>query len=495
MPATEIIKSSPKYLVVDDEMVRKREREAFIRPTRLSLEDGIFVETYEEALEALKSNPNIIFCFIDIRIPRNKQGKYDKDERNFEDWQDYARYILDLKNEYGARLLSQIKAKTVIFSAYAELDSLKEEAARYAHVVDFLKKPFKVQELEKLEPYLEGFEKETSSISTLPQKSFDYSLLDEETLSFVQLRTVEIRKLMKRSAQDIFDIGNYLNEVKNKLGHGKFLDWVDLEFNWSSRTANRFMSVAQKFESDTLSNLELLPSALYLMAAPSTPEEAVAEALERAQQGETITAKTVKEIKAKHKTVKEQAESKVKLKKDEQVEPERSENRESRLSVDSVSQPLSGLPEKRKIKQEILAVVPSEKAVKNSWWQLGENNRLFCGEPKSSEFLKRLPKDIGLSMTFLPKGDLLVPPSESIISIAIQSKDDDIDLDRSIETLIRETSKPGETIVFNYLYYVELLELTEKYNCNFWVAEPDLTKCERILTMWRQKGSVTRITS
>ncbi len=493
MPATEIIKSSPKYLVVDDEMVRKREREAFIRPTRLSLEDGIFVETYEEALAALKSNPHIIFCFIDIRIPRNKQDKYDKDERNFDNWQDYARYILDLKNEYGTRLLPQIKAKTVIFSAYAELDSLKEEAARYEHVVDFLKKPFKVQELEKLEPYLEGFEKETSSISTLPQKSFDYSLLDDETLSFVQLRTVEIRKLMKRSAQDIFDIGNYLSEVKDKLGHGNFLDWVDLEFNWSSRTANRFMSVAQRFKSDILSNLELLPTALYLMAAPSTPEEAVAEALERAKQGETITAKTVQEIKDKHKSVKEQAESKVKPPKIEQVEPERSENRERRLSVDSVSQPASGLPEKRKNKQEILGVVPSENAVKNSWWQLGEEHKLFCGEPKSREFLKRLPKDIGMSITFLSEDDYLIPPIKSIFSFTFQSKYSDLVMDHMIEESFRTGSQPNEIVVFCYIYQVKLLKLVEKYNCHFWIAEPDLEKCEQILTIWREKGSVSRI--
>ena len=49
------------------------------------------------------------------------------------------------------------------------------------------------------------------------------------------------------------------------------------------------MNVAFHFKSETVSDLNLQARALYLLAAPSTPDEARAEAIERAQNGETIT--------------------------------------------------------------------------------------------------------------------------------------------------------------------------------------------------------------
>ena len=479
MLATEHQESSPKYLVVDDEIVRRREREAFIKPTRLPLEAGIFVETYEEALETLKSNPDIIFCFIDIRIPRNKQDKYEQNNQDFEDWQDYAKQLVNLKNEYGAKLLPQLKTKTVIFSAYAELDSLRQEAEKYPYVVDSLKKPFKFKDVEKLEPYLKGFRREISSVSILA-KSFDYSSLDDETFSFVHSRVVEIRKLFKRAAKDIIDIGTYLVEVKDKLGHGNFYNWLETEFNWSSRTANRFMSVAQKFQAkkDRLSALDILPSALYVLASPSTPEEAVDETIERASQGETIAEKTAKEIKAKYKALKEQPES--------TVQPQNTKQAES-IQAEKKDKP----------KQSILAVVPSSNAVSRSWWQLGEHHRLFCGEPKDEEFLNRIPENIALKINFLPKEDFsLVPSIKSISSLTFYSEYEDLNLDwvaGLIEDYIDTSTQAKEIIVFNYIYDVQLLELTEKLRCYFYVAEPDLEKCEQILTIWREKGTVMRI--
>ena len=152
------------------------------------------------------------------------------------------------------------------------------------------------------------------------------------------------------------------------------------------------------------------------------------------------------------------------------------------------------LPE-NKIKQKILSVVPSPNAVKNSWWKLGEHHRLFCGEPKSQEFIKRLPQEnIGLSITFLPDNDFsLIPSIEAIVACIFHLKDEDTDLDSVIKPLIEKTTQPDEIIVFNYLYYIDLLDLTEQLGCHFIVAEPDLEKCEHILTMWREKGSVERI--
>lgn len=130
---------------------------------------------------------------------------------------------------------------------------------------------------------------------------FDYASLDTETRIVVQQRTEEIKVLVRRSAQDIIDIGNKLIDVKARLGHGNFGGWLDAEFGWTDRTARQFMSVAEKFKSENFSVLEIGASALYLLASPSTPEAARAEAIERASNGEAITHKVAQGIVNGHK--------------------------------------------------------------------------------------------------------------------------------------------------------------------------------------------------
>jgi len=130
----------------------------------------------------------------------------------------------------------------------------------------------------------------------LEPQSFDYTALNAVTKIFVQDKTKEIKRLIRRSAQDIFDIGQGLIEVKERLGHGSFRRWLRTEFTWSIPAANKFMQVAQKFKSINFIHLDIAASALYLLAAPSTPEEARQEALERAFQGERITSGKAKEI-------------------------------------------------------------------------------------------------------------------------------------------------------------------------------------------------------
>jgi hypothetical protein len=113
-----------------------------------------------------------------------------------------------------------------------------------------------------------------ASVSPSVRQDFDYSTLDATTSQFVQQQTGEIRALMKRTAQDIIEVGQKLTQVKKKLGHGRFRDWLRSEFQWSVSAATRFMQVSEQFQFVNLSNLDLAPSALYELAAPSTPEAA-----------------------------------------------------------------------------------------------------------------------------------------------------------------------------------------------------------------------------
>ena len=138
-------------------------------------------------------------------------------------------------------------------------------------------------------------------MTTLIQANlFDYEALDTEARIVVQQRTSEIKGLMRKAAQDIIDIGQKLIEVKARLNHGQFGPWLEAEFAWSQETAGNFMRVARTFAKE-VDYSRFAPSALYLLAAPSTPERARAEALARTEAGETITRKEARHIVTAHK--------------------------------------------------------------------------------------------------------------------------------------------------------------------------------------------------
>lgn len=133
---------------------------------------------------------------------------------------------------------------------------------------------------------------------------FNYTQLDAETRIVVEQRTSEIKTLMRRTAQDIIEIGEKLIEVKERLPHGAFGGWLESEFGWSQETARRFMNVAREFP-QIPTGLEFQAKALYLLAEPKTPDEARQEAIARAEAGERITYSTGRDIVDRHKEPKQ----------------------------------------------------------------------------------------------------------------------------------------------------------------------------------------------
>jgi hypothetical protein len=86
-----------------------------------------------------------------------------------------------------------------------------------------------------------------------------------------------------------------LTDAKRIAGHGNWLPWLEREFGWTEQTALNFMRVhAMVGKSPNFGDLNLPVSGLYLLAAPSTPEEARAEVIERAEQGEALSVSDVK---------------------------------------------------------------------------------------------------------------------------------------------------------------------------------------------------------
>lgn len=112
---------------------------------------------------------------------------------------------------------------------------------------------------------------------------------------------------MKRTTRNIIEIGEKLIEVKERLGHGLFGEWLRGEFALSADTAERYINVAKRL-GDIPHGAEFEAKALYLLASPSTPEEARTEALELADKGETISHSKAKEIVERHKADEEDLE-------------------------------------------------------------------------------------------------------------------------------------------------------------------------------------------
>jgi hypothetical protein len=105
-----------------------------------------------------------------------------------------------------------------------------------------------------------------------------------------------IRVCNKRVIEDIAEIGRHLTEAKAAVGHGNFGRWIAQEFSWSDRTARNYMGVYEMaLNRKHVSDLKLSMRELYLLAAPSTPEEARDEIIERAAAGEQMTGAEVRE--------------------------------------------------------------------------------------------------------------------------------------------------------------------------------------------------------
>jgi len=129
---------------------------------------------------------------------------------------------------------------------------------------------------------------------------FDYAALDAETRIVIKQKTDELNKLLRDAAQNIFDIGGKLAEVRDRLRHNRedsFERWLAAEFGMSRRTAYNFINVYERFANRAnFAQLDIAASALYLLAAPSVSDEVREEALQRAEQGEAITHKAAKQL-------------------------------------------------------------------------------------------------------------------------------------------------------------------------------------------------------
>jgi hypothetical protein len=89
----------------------------------------------------------------------------------------------------------------------------------------------------------------------------------------------QVRMRLKNMSAHIIEIGRELLAMKRRLGNDRFLKWVTAACDLAPAQAQRMMRAAKWAEGREAIVSQLEPTAIYLLAAPSTPEAVWQEVL------------------------------------------------------------------------------------------------------------------------------------------------------------------------------------------------------------------------
>ncbi len=130
---------------------------------------------------------------------------------------------------------------------------------------------------------------------------FIFSDLPAPVAAELQAVTSRIKDRLIRQVTDIIETGRDLIEVKSKLDHGQFQSWLNLSFNMTVRTAQKYMQAAEWMTYKSELSSHLTPNTIYLLSAPTTPEAAQRQVLGGLEAGKVVNhrevCETVREVK------------------------------------------------------------------------------------------------------------------------------------------------------------------------------------------------------
>ncbi len=123
---------------------------------------------------------------------------------------------------------------------------------------------------------------------------------------------------------------------------------------------------------------------------------------------------------------------------------------------------------------------------------MGEKHLLYCGAPNSARFKERLPTPVALSVAFPPIQNWQLDATieaNSAVAFFTRYPDQDFELlQEAIERLLLLYTESEEVIVFSYLPDPKILLLANQLDCRCYVAEPDQQRCEKTISVWKQRG-------
>ncbi|MEH2178725.1 DUF3102 domain-containing protein [Nostoc sp.] len=311
---------------------------------------------------------------------------------------------------------------------------------------------------------------------------FDYEILNSEQRIVIQQRTGEIKERLRRSAQDIWEIGQKLADVRSRLKHGQFETWLKAEFGWSRRTAYNFINVYEAFaERANFAQIDIATSALYLLAAPSTPENVREEILQRAMEGETLTHKSIRQV----------------------IEEEKSQSTSAAASPEP-PQPLTSKPEivtiipKEMVKVETPAlevtvaksssaspVIETADEIQSSWFLLEKQHFVFWGDTAAPQFVERIPfAALAIAITSEDwDHDWLVERAKTVIIFPESDFKEDL-----IEQLIKMFSASGDIVIFPWLPSMDMIKISHQLSRRVFAGDPDIERCRQAIAHSRLRS-------
>jgi DNA modification methylase len=318
---------------------------------------------------------------------------------------------------------------------------------------------------------MDKLNKETQKKETQVTTNFDYEVLELEQRLVVQQRTGEIKERLRRSAQDIWEIGQKLAEVRSQLGHGPFDMWLKAEFNWSRRTAYNFISVYETFGTRAnLAQLDIATSALYLLAAPSTPKKVREEYLQRAEEGEKITHKDLQDTIQKEKS--QPAPTSTESSQQSAIKPEIV----SVLPKEVVrAEPAVARAQTSQLRSASYTAPPEIQA---GWYHLEKQHLLFCGDTASSQFSDKVPEAaFALAITSDDwDHDWLIDRAKSVTILPESELEEPI-----IEQLLSIFSQKGESVIFPWLPSQNLIAIAHQLNRRVFAGDSDPERCREAI--------------
>ena len=311
---------------------------------------------------------------------------------------------------------------------------------------------------------------------------FNYEALEFQQRTEIEEATAAIRERLRKVAQDIWEIGRMLSEVQSKLQRGQFDEWIKTEFDWSRRMAYKFISVYKRFDRRiNLEEINIATSALYLLAAESTPKEIREEFIQKAQQGEKVThqevLKVVKEAKQKSTST-------------TKTEPLSEDNTEKTATV--------SLVEKPNPRQESISIIPQTPIEKplpdlsislkptsqgnlistRGWYRLDKKHHVFYGDTALPEFANYISyANLALAITTDDWAhDWLVEKAKTLVVFP------ESEFDRQKLTgLILMFSSPEDKIIFPWLPNAEIIAITHQLGRQVYAGDMDAEKCQAAL--------------
>jgi hypothetical protein len=342
--------------------------------------------------------------------------------------------------------------------------------------------------------------------------SFDYEILPSQKRTFVQQKAVEIKEHLRHTARTIWEIGEKLVHVRSQLGSGQFIFWLKLEFGWSLRTAYNFINVYKAFpELANFAKIDISISVLYLLAAPSTPQEIRSHFLNRAIVGEPITYKAIqKAIQAaklerayNDKLTTTTPKSDLDLHSDLQNPPPENTVR-VKPQTRNIVYPRSDLYCKYEstiksldldtLKAETVpaygATTATSSEIRPGWNLIKKEFLLFWGDTASPRFIERLPQDA--FVLAVPSSqwhhDWLFSKSRNLIILHQPVQGEEL-----IEKLLSVFSHRERTVILPWLPSWQTIALALKLDIKIYAGDPDLKQCEKLISKLGLKAATVSL--